>query len=292
MRDNPKEHRKQIRKVLLEVLFLNWLVAGAKIFYGLFTHCASITADGFHSLSDGASNIIGIIGINLAYRPKDKEHPYGHKKYETFFSLGIAASLLLVCFELIQEGIRRFRHPVIPSIDIGSFIVMVVTMSINILVMIYEYNRGKRLKSDILISDSMHTKADIFTSISVIIALVMIKMGYHMLDPIVVIMIALFIGHSVFEIIKESSRILCDWSPINVNQISDIVLGIEGVQACHKIRARGRNDDVHIDLHVQVSPDMHMDQAHQISYSIENELKRRVPGITDVVVHMEPRENI
>ncbi len=289
MQNNAKERQKQIRKVLIEVLLLNWIVAATKIFYGLFTHCASITADGFHSLSDGASNIIGIIGINLAYRPKDKEHPYGHKKYETFFSLGIAASLLLVCFELIQEGIRRFHNPVIPTIDIKSFIVMIVTMSINILVMIYEYKQGKRLKSDILVSDSMHTKADIFTSISVIIALVMIKMGYHILDPVVVILIALFIGHSVFGIIKNSSRILCDWSPINVNQISNIVLGIEGVQTCHEIRARGRIDDVHIDLHVQVSPNMHMDQAHQISDSIENELKHKVSGITDVVVHMEPR---
>jgi len=293
MIEGIKEHYSHIRKILVLILFLNWMVALAKILYGIFSRCSSITADGFHSLSDGISNIIGIIGIHLACQPKDEDHPYGHKKYETLFSLAISGLLFFVCFNLLKEGIMRLYHPVLPQIDAISFAVMIVTMLVNIIVMRYEYKKGKLLQSDILISDSLHTKADIFTSVSVIIALVAIKLGYPILDPIATIMIALFIARAAFHIAKESSDILCDTAPIvDVKKISNIVLNIKGVKTCHKIRTRGRPDDIHIDLHVQVNPDMHIDNAHKISYIIETEIKKNIPEITDVLVHMEPKRKI
>ena len=285
------ERYVKIRRVLVIILALNWGVALAKIFYGIITKSSSIMADGFHSLSDGASNIIGLIGINIAAQPRDADHPYGHKKYETLFSLLIGALLFFLSFSLIREAVGRFFNPVIPHIDILSFIVMLTTLLVNIIVMNYEYKKGKKLKSDILVSDSMHTRADIFVTASVIATLVVIKMGYPILDPIVTIMIALFIAHSGFEIVRESSRILCDTAVIaNVEEIEKIVLKVKGVNACHKIRTRGRCDDINIDLHVQVNPDMHMDSAHKISYEIEEALKKGIQGVTDVIVHMEPKE--
>lgn len=289
METELKQRYQHIRRILIGVLILNWLVALAKIVYGLISRCASITADGFHSLSDGASNIIGLVGISLAYQPKDADHPYGHKKYETFFSLGIAGLLFIICFSLFKEGIQRLFQPVVPEIDFRSFAVMLVTLGINLAVMNYEYKKGKLLQSDILISDSLHTKADIFTSISVIIALVVIKLGYPILDPITTIIITLFIAHTGYEIIKQGSKILCDSVAIvDTRKIIEIVLRVKGVKACHKLRTRGRSDDIHIDLHVQVSPSMHMDEAHEISYNIEEAIKKGIPHVNDVVVHMEP----
>jgi len=285
-----QQHYSDIRRILVWILLLNWLVAGAKVIYGLISRCSSMTADGFHSLSDGTSNIICLIGIHFASQPKDQDHPYGHRKYETFFSLGIAGLLFFLTFNLIKEGIERLRNPVAPQIDWLSFVVMAVTLAINLWVMNYEYKKGKTLHSDILVSDSMHTKADIFTSISVIITLIAVRLGYPILDPIATLLIALFIAHAGLEIIRESSRVLCDTAPIvDVKKIADIVLSIEGVKACHKIRTRGRPDDIYLDLHVQVRPDMHMERAHQISYTIEDTIKRVIPEVSDVVVHMEPK---
>jgi len=287
-----QNHYRRIRVILIWILVLNWTVALAKILYGWFTSCASMMADGFHSLSDGTSNIICLIGIHFAAQPVDKDHPYGHKKYETIFSLGIAALLFLVCFNLFKEGLKRLKAPVSPQIDPGSFIIMIITLAINFWVMHYEYNKGKELKSDLLISDSLHTKADIFTSLSVIAGLIAMKLGrFFILDPIVTLIICLFIARAAFEIIKESSSILCDTAVImDDKKITDIVLSVKGVKTCHKIRTRGRVDDIHIDLHVQVNPHMHIDEAHKISYSIEEALKKEISGVTDVVVHMEPRE--
>src|SRR3989338_1663462 len=284
-------HYRRIRRVLIWILALNWAVALAKIIYGLYSRCSSMTADGFHSLSDGASNIVGIIGIHFACQPKDADHPYGHKKYETFFSLLIAFLLFALSFNLLKEGLLRLRNIVIPRIDGASFLVMIITLGINLWVMRYEYKKGLQLKSDILISDALHTKADIFTSLSVIVTLIAVKSGLHLLDPIATIIISLFVAHAGYDIVKDSSAVLCDTAAILDNKkIADIVLGVLGVKPCHKIRSRGRPDDIHIDLHVQVSADMHVDTAHTVSYAIEEAIKQGIPEVTDVVVHIEPKE--
>jgi len=290
MKMSLQQHYSHIRKILILILALNWAVALAKIIYGLISRCSSMTADGFHSLADGTSNIIGLIGIHFACQPRDKDHPYGHKKYETFFSLGIAALLFLVCFELIQEGIRRLIKPVTPEINTASFIVMLITLGVNFWVMNYERKKGIALRSDILVSDAMHTRADIFTSLSVIITLVAIKLGFPLLDAIATLFIALFIAHAAFDIIKDSSRILCDTVVLEEKRITDIVLGVKGVKNCHKIRTRGRPDDIYVDLHVQVNPDMHVDNAHQVSYAIEEAIKKGIPEVTDVIIHIEPKD--
>jgi cation diffusion facilitator family transporter len=247
-------------------------------------------ADGFHSFSDGASNIIGLIGIWVASRPIDQNHPYGHKKYETLTSVAISALLFFVCFNVIREGIARFIDPVIPEVNLNAFLVMIVTMAVNIFVMVYENKKGKELKSDVLISDALHTRSDILTSASVIITLMAIKLGIPVVDPIASLLIAIFIGYAAVQILRESARVLSDGAAIPIREIERVVLAIKGVKECHRIRSRGRADDIHIDLHILVDWKMDVHRAHHLSYAIENKIKRDFRGVTDVVVHMEPME--
>ena len=281
---------RKIRNILFYILLLNWGVAAVKLFYGWMTRSSSMTADGFHSFSDGSSNVIGLVGIWIASRPIDENHPYGHKKYETLTSIGIAVLLFLVCMNVVKEGVFRFFHPVSPEVNWGSFLVMGITLLINVAVVVYETQQGKALKSDILISDALHTRADILTSFSVIVTLIGIKLGYPILDPITSLIIAVFIGYAGIGILKESSRVLSDGAALQIEEIERIVLSIKGVKECHQIRSRGRADDIHIDLHVLVDPEMDVHKAHHLSYAIENKIKREFRGVTDVVVHMEPKE--
>jgi len=286
-----KDERKRyliIRNVLIITLILNWSVSLAKIVYGLITKSISMTADGFHSLSDGTSNVICLIGIWFACRPVDKEHPYGHKKYETFTSLAIAALLFFISFNLLKEVIARFFKPVVPEVNVLSFVVMLATLMINIFVVFYERKKGKELKSDILITDSTHTKTDIYVSLSVIIALVSIKLGFNVIDLIAGIFISGLIAWAAIGIARESSYILCDGCTVDTKLIADVVKKVQGVKRCHKIRARGRQDDIHVDLHVSVDNNMHVDKAHYISHKIQDDVKRQIEGVTDVIVHVEP----
>jgi len=284
----PQHNFAQAKRILLGVLGLNWLVSAAKIFVGYSINSVSMIADGFHSLLDGASNIIGLVGLTIASKERDEAHPYGHKKYETFTAVGISLLLFITCFQVLQLAVRRWLAPHPIEVSAFSFGVMIVTMLINFAVMRYERKMGKRLFSDVLVADSAHTRSDIFVSLSVIVTLALIKLGYPRVDIVVAIGIALAIGRAGFQIMKRSSEVLCDTMVLDKASVEAICSSISGIKKCHKIRARGREDDVNIDLHVVVDPGMPVGEAHDLSHILETRLKKEMPGVTDVQVHIEP----
>lgn len=282
---------EKVRKILIIILVLNLFVAISKIAYGIISNTLSMQADGYHSLFDGVSNIIGIIGIQIASRPPDKNHPYGHRKYETMASIAIAVLLLFVGLEILHSSIDRFSTGAQPNITSMSFVVMVTTIMINYFVTTYEHRKGVQLKSEILVADSMHTRSDIYVSLSVILGFIAIKMGYPIIDPFIALIIAIVIVRAGIMIIRQSSQTLCDVSRIDDEAICCIVEAMKGVIECHNIRTRGGADDIHIDLHVKVHPDMHTDKAHALAHDVEKRLKESFTGVSDVVVHIEPATN-
>jgi len=283
-----KDKYKNIQSILLLTLLLNWAVALTKFIYGLMTRSASMVADGVHSFGDGASNIIGLVGIWAASKPKDKDHPYGHAKYETMATLGIAVILFMAVFDIIKDAFFRLFRPVSPEVTVFSFVVILGTIVINIFVMHYENKKGRELSSDILICDSLHTKTDILSSLAVLVALLSIKLGFPYLDTIVAILIAFFIAKSGFEIVRDSTDVLCDANVLVHSDVSNIVSKVEGVTSVHSIRTRGRRDDIHVDLHIEIDRKMHVDDAHKLSHKIESLLKKNIDGVTDVIIHIEP----
>ena len=280
----------QIRNILIWILVLNWSVALAKIIYGKATHSFSMFADGFHSLSDGSSNIIGLIGIAVSARPRDTGHPYGHRKYETLASMAIAIALFYIAFKLITSSVHKLFHQelVSPEAHLLSFVVMGITLAVNIGVMRFELKRGRELHSDFLVADAMHTASDIFSSVAVIVSLVCIKLGFPIVDTVAGFIIALLICYIGADILKHSSRVLTDYAVIEVQQICEALSDMNEIVGCHRIRTRGRSDDIHVDLHVTVDRNMSVGQAHDLSTAIEKRLREKFPGTTDVIVHIEP----
>ncbi len=283
-----KGYVRTVRRILAFILGLNWLVAILKLIFGYIINSTSMVADGYHSFADGASNIVGLLGMRIAGQPMDEDHPYGHKKYETLASLVIAFLLFLVCLNLIHSGWERLRTKSAPEVNIWGFVVLGLTMLINTAVMVYEGRRGRELGSDILVADAMHTRADLLTSCSVGVALIGAKIGFPILDPLVAMMIAVFIAVSGLQILKGSSAILCDTAAIDRRAIERLVMAVPEVKKCHKIRTRGRHDDIFIDLHVLVDDNMKVVQAHDLTVKIEDLIKKEFCGVSDIVVHVEP----
>lgn len=280
-----------VRKVLVYTLFLNVVVAVAKLFYGNYTHSLSMRADGYHSFFDGTSNIVGLVGIWLAYHPPDKSHPYGHKKYETLASLVISIFLFLACYGVLRDAYLRFRLQTVPDVKILSFVVMLVTIGINLYVMMFENKKGKELKSDILIADSLHTKSDIFASASVLVSLAAVYLGVPIIDPIAAFVIALLIGRTGYEILSEATKVLSDYSRVSPSAIRKVALGVNGVNECHDIRSRGSATDVYVDLRLHVPSDLKIEDAHDLAHKVEDRIKEEFTTVTEVVVHVEPEEN-
>jgi len=285
-----QSYYSNVKRVLLIVLILNIAVALAKMIYGWMTNSLSMVSDGFHSLFDGTSNVIGIIGITLASRPPDSVHPYGHEKFETFASLGIAFLLFITCFEILQSALGRFYNPETPDITLISFLVMGITLLINLAVSQYEKNQGLKLGSSILVADSKHTRSDVYVSIAVILGFIAIKMGFNIIDPIIAIIIAILIARMGIEIIKSSSSVLLDSAPLDAETIRKVVNSIPKVRDSHKIRSRGLASHVYVDLHVTLEACSSAEEAHEIAHLVENKLKSSIPEIEDVVVHVDPYE--
>lgn len=282
------DYSSQVRKLLLCILVANLVVAAAKGAYGWLIGSVSIMADGYHSLFDGASNVIGLVGIWIAAHPPDQHHPYGHSKYETFATVGIAALLLVTGIHIFMDALEGLRNTRVPQVSATSFIVMSVTLACNIIITTYELKRGKELGSDFLIADAKHTLSDVYVTISVILGLIAVKMGYPKADPLIALFIAAMIGKLGYEILRETSDVLCDRSRLDEVHICAEVMKIPGIEECHNIRSRGRANDVHVDLHILVNHCMTIYDAHAVADQVEERLKEVFKEITDVVVHIEP----
>jgi cation diffusion facilitator family transporter len=278
-----------VRRILIIIFVLNIAVALVKSIYGFLTQSLSMTTDGLHSFFDSTSNIIGIIGIYLASKPADSEHPYGHSKFETIASIGIVFLLFVTCFQVLGAAIDRFMNPVVPDITLISFAVMGFTLAINIGVSAYEYIIGKKLGSSILIADSMHTRSDIYASIAVIFGFIAIDRGYPLADPLIAVLITGLIMLTGLEIIKESSGVLLDKALLEESVVKKIAEAVPGVCDCHHVRTRGAKGEMFIDLHIGLDPSLTVEQAHDVGNAVEDRIKSSIKGVKDVVVHIEPK---
>lgn len=282
------ERSRAVSSVLYRVLFLNLIVAAAKIALGLSTGAVSVLSDGYHSLTDTASNVVGIIGVRVAGAPPDDDHPYGHRKFETMASLGIMVFLLLVMREVLSAAWERLHTGGEPAIGTLTFIVMGGTFLVNLGVVFYERRAGRRLQSEVLLADSSHTLSDLMTSATVIAALIGVKFGYLWLDPVAALVVAVFIAHACWEIFNSTTGILADRFVIPEEQILEVVRSVPEVIGSHHVRTRGSADFVFLDLHIWMDANMSLDKAHSLSHVVKDRLMARFPQIKDAIIHIEP----
>ena len=278
----------QVARVLYQVLFLNLLVAFAKIVLGSYTGAVSIVSDGFHSLTDSASNVVGLVGISIARQPPDADHPYGHRKYETMASVGILIFLIIVMVEVVSSAVDRVLHGGTPKVFPEGIALMTATLVINLIVVAYESRAGKRLNSELLLADAKHTRSDVLTTVAVIGALIGVWAGHPLLDPIAALFVAAFIGHACWEIAQQASRVLGDATVIAEADVRAVVAAVPEVLGCEKIRTRGSADHAFLDLHLWLNGDTPLVEAHSTSHVVKDLLMTRFPHLVDVVIHIEP----
>lgn len=286
--DRAAQRLARISRVLWIIFFLNLIVALAKLIYGYRSGALGITADGIHSLLDAASNIVGLVGIAIARRPPDVNHPYGHRKYETFAALGISMMLFVGCFEVATAALERLRHPRLPDIDARGFIVLGLTLFINTIVVVYERREAKRLQSELLHSDAAHTGSDVLATLLVLASFVAIRAGVQWADLAAAAIIIGLIVRAGIRILLGTMSTLSDERRLDPREVEEAAQSEAGVLEVHNVRSRGPDDDIHLDLHVLVHPATPLAEAHALGHRVETRLRDRWPGVTDVVVHVEP----
>jgi cation diffusion facilitator family transporter len=280
--------RSGVRRVLWLTLALNVAVSLAKILVGNLSRSMSMVADGYHSLLDGANNVVGLLLTQAAYAPPDEDHPYGHRKFETAATVTIGLALLGLAYRVLADALVRAETERLPDIGVLSWTVMAVTLVVNFVVATYEAREGQRLGSPYLTADSAHTKSDIYVTLGVIASFAGARAGLPWTDSAVAAGIGGFIGVLGVRILVGAFHTLTDRAAIPSRDLERLVLGVPGVQGCRDIRTRGGPDAVHVDLVAHVDGEMTLRAAHAVADRIEQAIHDAHPGIVDVIVHVEP----
>ncbi|MBU1747766.1 MAG: cation diffusion facilitator family transporter [Chloroflexi bacterium] len=274
--------------ILVVTLVLNLLVAGAKLVTGLLSGSLSLTADGLDSLFDSAINVVGLVSLFVAAQAADEGHPYGHRKFETILALGVAGLLFVTSLEIVRSAIERLLHPQTPDVNEWGFVAVLFSIVAHTVVAAYEVRWGRQLQSDILVADATHTRADVFVSLAVLGGLVVTKLGFPIADTILAFGIALLIADMGKDLVRDHWPVLTDAAVVEPARVAAIVLGVDDVLGCGRIRSRGHPTHSFIDVQVVVSSDRSAAESDQVAQQVALRLRREVDGVQDVTVQVRP----
>jgi cation diffusion facilitator family transporter len=283
---------RAVRRVLLIVLGLNVLVATGKLVVGSLTGALSLIADGVHSLLDASSNVVGLVGISIAAKPPDAGHPYGHRRFETLASLVIGLLIAAGLVEIVRrivDGLRQGEHAP-PDVGWLSITFVAATILINLGISRYERARSRELRSSILAADAGHTLSDALAAIAVLVSFVAVMFGIAWADLAAAAVVALFIARTAWSILSTNIGVLADRVAIDPHAVHQVVCRVDGVHGCHRIRSRGHQDHVHLDLHVHLDPAMPLRDAHAKTHEVAAAIRAAFPEVKDVVIHTEPAD--
>jgi cation diffusion facilitator family transporter len=284
-------HFKTIRKILIGILILNWAVAAVKLVIGSLTGSASVMADGFNALSDGSTNVIGLIGVALAAKPSDEDHPYGHHKFETLTTLGVVVLLGVVSVQITLSAFAKFLNPVLPQVSPLDLFFLVLTLFINLWVVWYERRKGHQLRSSLLIADALHTQSAVYVSIGVLLTLGWVMLDWPLalyIDPLMSLVVVGFILKEAWSIFKENSGMLLDEAQADPCVIQRLVMDDVRVKGVHQIRSRGTLSVLDIDMHILVDPSMRVEDAHTLTHDLEAVLNGHFDQDVRAIIHTEP----
>jgi cation diffusion facilitator family transporter len=286
-----QETRRQVNRVLVITFVLNIAVALGKIIMGLITGALAITADGFHSLADSASNVVAFIANTIAGRPPDANHPYGHQRFESLAALGIGLLLLLTAWEMTRGLIERLSGDSVPELTALAFIVMIVTLVINIGVNRYQVAQGKRLGSQLLLADAAHTGTDILVTLSVLVSMTLVvAFEWYWADTVIALVVVALIIRASWKIVRETGGVLVDTAPYTPEQIADSLDNLPFSQDIARVRSRGAPGEAYIDVDVRVAPEMTAEHGAAIADSIEESLRSQLEGVGEVSVQFVPEQ--
>jgi len=289
------DNRSQVRRVLVITLLLNLLVMVIKVVVGSWTGSLSLLADALHSVTDSANNVLGLVANHFASPKPDREHPYGHQKFDAVGALGIAAFLAIACFEILSGAVERIvsggKEVKMSAVTLW---ILLIVLGINIFVAFYERNVGKKIGSSILIADSHHTMSDIWVTITVIAGLLGVWLGniynlpfFNWFDVAFAFPVALLVFTSAWNVLKENLPWLVDRMAIAPEAINEVAMEVPGVVNCHDIASRGvLGRQVFIEMHAIVDA-TDVETAHNITEAVEERLRERFAPVR-VLIHVEP----
>ncbi|MDE5919299.1 MAG: cation diffusion facilitator family transporter, partial [Duncaniella sp.] len=286
-----------IRRVTWVGFWVNAILMVLKIAIGFYGHSDALVADGVHSLSDFATDLIVLLFVSIAYKSADSGHPYGHGKFETFAALIIGVILLGVAIGIGNSGLRSViasaHGEMPPRPDLWTLAVAVISILAKELLFRYTIRASRTIGSQSLRANAYHHRSDAVSSIATlagISAAYFLGDSWRILDPIASMLIAVFIAVSAIQICLPAINELLEksLSPSRIDKVESIIEGVAGVKAFHRLRTRRNGHSVIIDVHIKVDPDITVSAGHDIASAVEKALHEEFDNDIITNIHVEP----
>lgn len=271
----------------------NTMLVVLKLVVGLYVGAVSLVSEAAHSAVDLLAAVIAFYAVKKAVQPPDREHAYGHGKFENLSSAVEALLIVFAAVWIVYESVHKFNNLTEPEFLEYGIVVMVVSIVVNYIVSNKLVKVARATHSQALEADGLHLRADIWTSAGVLLGLAAIKVtGWLWLDPAIAILVAAIIFRAGYRMTIESARELTDMSlpPEDEQVIVDIFNSHEKVIGFHKLRTRRSGAYRMLDVHILMEKDMPLSEVHEICDQLEGTIKKAM-GMCDVVIHPEPFGN-
>ncbi|MFT4562576.1 MAG: cation diffusion facilitator family transporter [Gammaproteobacteria bacterium] len=274
-----------VQRIILIEGLVNLFVLLVKIVVGISSGSLAVLGDAIHSLSDVANNVVAWFVIRLSNEPADREHPYGHKKFETLAVFGLAGLLTVLGFELILRALQRDAVEVVSSK--WALILMGAVLIANILLAIWEHHWAKKLDSDLLVADASHTLSDVLTTLVVIIGWQLSSHGYAWLDTLCALGVGGLVLYLSYALFKRALPALVDEAAIEPRELAVVVRSVAGVESVKSVRSRWLGSNRAVDMVITVDCELSIAASHEIADRIEKLIELRYDA-QDISIHVEP----
>lgn len=273
-----------VRRTLLIEGLANLLVLCAKAVVGVATSSTAVIGDAIHSFADLANNGVALVATHLAVAPPDREHPYGHRRYESLAVFLLATLLAVLAVELVLRSFGERPEVVRHG---WSLALMLGVLGVNVALTVWETRRARHFDSDLLRADSRHTLSDVLVTALVIVGWQMAARGYLWLDSALTLVVSGFILTLAYGLFRRAVPVLVDHIVVDPEELAAAVESVPGVRSTRRVRSRAGGAAPRIDVVVSVDGDLSTQESHQIADAIERVLRRRFAS-EDVTVHVEP----
>lgn len=289
------ERYRHIRRVTLVGSAVDLMLGVSKIAGGWLSHSQALIADGVHSLSDLATDVLVLYAAKHAHAEADEAHPYGHARIETAATVGLGVTLIFVGIGIAYDSLSALRHSealVVPE----AWAMALAAISVVSKEAVYHYSMryARRFNSDLLRANAWHSRSDAISSVVVIIGVGGALLGYTYLDAVAALLVAVMIGKVGFDVARSSVSELID-TGLETDQLDDIrdtIQSVDGVDSLHLLRTRRMAGRVLVDVHLILSdPRVSVSEGHQISETVRSVLMGHSESIADVTVHIDPEDD-
>ncbi len=281
-------NRSLALRIMWLALVVNLAAALAKFLVAHQSGSGMILADAYYTALDSMVDVVLLSVMAFATRPPDRNHPYGHSKFEALAVIGVSVAILLMLKDLFEHLFSSWHGRTVPVFEPQFVLVISVAIGIGLALAVYQVVMARRLNSSALAADGWFTFSGTVLSGLSIVSLLAARSGLWWPDMLAACLASLALLFAGWRVGRDAIASLTDEARVDPREVIQLVSAVEGVDHCHNVRSRGMPDLVQVDLNIHADPAMTLEEGHELAHRVEDSVRRKFPGVKDVNVHVEP----